>query len=81
MRTSVQFRIFIQLISSKRLPGFLYQTEIKGEQSKEAERQRERVCECERWLMAAIASIVNGQLENTSVEINKIIGICKCEIN
>jgi hypothetical protein len=31
--------------------------------------------------MAAIASIVNGPLENTSVEINKIIGICECDIN
>ena len=31
--------------------------------------------------MAAIASIVNGPLENTSVEINKMIGICEGAIN
>jgi len=55
--------------------------------SGETEREREResvcvcVCVCERWLMAAIASVVNGPLENTSVEINKIVGICECVIN
>jgi hypothetical protein len=31
--------------------------------------------------MAAKASIVNGPLENTSVERNKQIGICECDIN
>ncbi len=45
------------------------------------ETKRERECESERWLMAAIALIVNGPLENTSVEINKIIVICECDIN
>ena len=54
-------------------------------ESKEAKRQRESacvcVCECEcRWV-AALASVVNGPLENTSVEINKIIGICESVIN
>jgi hypothetical protein len=53
----------------------------KGEESKEAERQRKRVCECEHWRNAAIASVVNRRLENTIVEINKIIGICECVIN
>jgi hypothetical protein len=53
----------------------------KGEESKEAERQRENVCVCERWWKAAIVSVVNRPLENTSVEIYKIIGICECVIN
>ncbi len=60
----------------------------KGEESKEAERERERererecvcVCVCECWWKAATASVVNRPLENTSVEINKIIGICECVI-
>jgi hypothetical protein len=52
----------------------------EGEESKEAERQRESVCvcvrECKHWGTAAVASVVNRPLENTYVEINKIVGIC-----
>jgi hypothetical protein len=84
MRTSVQFRIFIQLISWTCLPGFLYQTEVKGNRAgKQRDRERERVCVCvcEHFQMAATASIVNRPLENTSVGTNKIIGICECVFN
>ncbi len=50
----------------------------RGEESKEAETQRERecVCEWEHWRKAVVASVVNRLLENTRVKINKIIGIC-----
>ncbi len=60
---------------------FISNGDKRGIEQGSRETERERVCGCERWLMAAIASIVNGPLENTSVEINKIIGICECEIN
>ncbi len=50
-------------------------------ESKEAERQRESVCECERWWTADIVSVVNRPLENTSVELNKKIGTCEYVIN
>jgi hypothetical protein len=88
MRTSIQFRIFIQLISWTCLPGFLYQKEVKGnragkqrDRDRQTERERERERECKHFQMAATASIVNRPLENTSVGINKIIGICECVFN
>ncbi len=62
------------------MPRFLYQTEIKGKRARKR-RDRERECECEHWRNAAIASVVNRPLENTFVEINKIIGICECVID
>ncbi len=48
--------------------------EIKWERArKQRDTERERECVCELGWMAAIASVVNGQLENTSVGTNKII--------
>jgi len=68
------FSFFIQLISWKRSPWLLYQMEIKWERArKQRDREREWECVCEHGWTAAIASVVNGQLENTSGGTNKII--------
>jgi hypothetical protein len=60
---------------------FISNGDKRGIEQGSGETEKERECVCERWLMAAIALIVNGPLENTSVEINKIISICECDIN
>ena len=56
---------------------FISNRDKRGIEQGSGETERESVCVC----ASAIVSVVNGPLENTSVEINKIIGICECVIN
>jgi hypothetical protein len=75
MRTSGLFQFLYSIDKLKKVARVFISNGDKVGESKEAERQREREreCVCERGWMAAIGSVVNGQLENTSGGTNKII--------